>query len=490
MPSGWPWMSVTRELCASRNSCVVSRPFTSAATAIIIPKTVETSARSPSGTATSSTRSFLIRGRPRGVSNGMGSAVRSLMAAAPRHVSWLACRGGGRRRPRWAARLPSLPVVTDLTRNAVEVLPKGELERKLELGRPLRVKLGIDPTSADIHLGHTVVLGKLREFQDAGHKVVLIIGDYTARVGDPSGRSKARPFVSGEEIDANARTYQEQAMKVLREDPELLEVRHNSEWLDMPMVEFLRLARTTTVAQILERDDFRRRWDAREPITVLETLYPLLQGYDSVAVDADVEIGGTDQTFNLMLGRDIQRAFGKPEQAVLTLPLLVGTDGRDKMSKSLGNYVGVTDPPEDMYGKTMRIPDELIGEWYRLLLLREAPSDVGPRDAKRALARALVERYHGAEAAVRAEEHFDRMAARQAPDDVPEAAFSEDRVHLPAVLGEAFGVSRSEVRRQIAQGGVHIGDEVVEAPDQPAERVDGQVVRMGKRRYVRLRRAA
>ena len=380
--------------------------------------------------------------------------------------------------------------MTDLIRNAMEVLPKGELERKLALGRPLRVKLGIDPTSADIHLGHTVVLGKLREFQDAGHKVVLIIGDYTARVGDPSGRSKARPFVSGEEIDANARTYQEQAMKVLRDDPESLEVRRNSEWLDMPMVDFLRLARTTTVAQILERDDFRRRWDAREPITVLETLYPLLQGYDSVAIDADVEIGGTDQTFNLVLGRDIQRAFGKPEQAVLTLPLLVGTDGTEKMSKSLNNYVGVTDPPEDMYGKSMRIPDELLGSWYRLLLLRDAPADIGPRDAKRALARALVERYHGPEAAVRAEEHFDRMAARRAPDDVPEASFSDDPVHLPAVLGDAFGVSRSEVRRQIAQGGVHIGEEVVEQPDQPADRVDGQVVRMGKRRYVRLRRAA
>src|SRR3954468_9934567 len=490
IPSGWPWMSVTRELCASRNSCVVSRPFTSAATAIIIPNTVEISASSPSGTATSSTRSFLIRGRPRGVSNGMGSAVRSLMAAAPRHVSWRGCRGGGRRRPGWAARLPSLPVVTDLTRNAVEVLPKGELERKLELGRPLRVKLGIDPTSADIHLGHTVVLGKLREFQDAGHKVVLIIGDYTARVGDPSGRSKARPFVSGDEIDANARTYQEQAMKVLRDDGELLEVRHNSEWLDMPMEAFLRLARLATVAQILERDDFRRRWDAREPITLLETLYPLLQGYDSVAIDADVEIGGTDQTFNLMMGRDIQRAFGKPEQAVLTLPLLVGTDGTEKMSKSLNNYVGVTDPPEDMYGKTMRIPDELLGQWYRLLLLREPPQGQSPRDAKRALARGLVERYHGSEAPAAAEAHFDRMAARQAPDEVPEASFTEDPVHLPAVLGDAFGVSRSEVRRMIGQGGVRIENEPGATEDVPADDVDGRVLRMGKRRYVRLRRAA
>jgi tyrosyl-tRNA synthetase len=319
---------------------------------------------------------------------------------------------------------------------------------------------------------------------------VLIIGDYTARVGDPSGRSKARPFVSGEEIDANARTYQEQAMKVLRDDRELLEVRHNSEWLDMPMEAFLRLARIATVAQILERDDFRRRWDAREPITLLETLYPLLQGYDSVAIDADVEIGGTDQTFNLMMGRDIQRAFGKPEQAVLTLPLLVGTDGRDKMSKSLNNSIGVSDPPEEMYGKTMRITDDQIGDWYSLLLLRDAPPDLPPNEAKRALARGIVERYHGAGAAEAAEAHFVRQSQRKPPEKVEEASFTDDPVHLPAVLGDAFGVSRSEVRRQLAQGSVHLGDEVVTEPDQPAERVDGQVVRMGKRRYVRLRRAA
>jgi tyrosyl-tRNA synthetase len=252
--------------------------------------------------------------------------------------------------------------VTDLFRNAVDVLPRGELERKLALGRPLRVKFGVDPTSADIHLGHTVVLGKLREFQDAGHKVVLIIGDYTARVGDPSGRSKARPFVSGAEVDANAETYREQAMKVLRDDPELLEVRHNSEWLDMPMEDFFRLARTATAAQILERDDFAKRWAAREPITILEMLYPLLQGYDSVAVDADVELGGTDQKFNLLLARDIQRQYAKPEQAIMTMPILEGSDGQ-KMSKSLGNQVGVTDAPEEMYGKSMRIDDRQLADW-------------------------------------------------------------------------------------------------------------------------------
>jgi tyrosyl-tRNA synthetase len=380
--------------------------------------------------------------------------------------------------------------VTGLLRNAVDALPKGELERKLELDRPLRVKFGVDPTSADIHLGHTVVLGKLREFQDAGHKVVLIIGDYTARVGDPSGRAKARPFVSGEEIDRNAETYRAQAMKVLRDDPELLEVRHNSEWLNMPMEDFFRLARHATAAQILERDDFAKRWAAREPITILETLYPLLQGYDSVAIDSDVELGGTDQKFNLLLARDIQRAYGKPEQAILTMPILAGTDGREKMSKSLGNHIGVDEPPSEQYGKTMRIPDDLIDEWFRLVLQTDPPAGAGPRDAKRALARGVVERYHGSEAARAAEEQFDRLAARQAPDEVPEASFSDDPVHLPAVLGDAFGVSRSEVRRQIAQGGVHVGDEPVSEPDVPAARLDGAVVRMGKRRYVRLHRAA
>jgi len=384
-------------------------------------------------------------------------------------------------------------MATDLLRNAVDVLPEGELERKLALGRPLRVKLGVDPTSADLHLGHTVVLDKLRQFQDAGHKVVLIIGDYTARVGDPSGRSRTRPVVSGEEIDANARTYQEQAFKVLRDDPEVLEVRFNSEWLDMPMEDLFRLVRTATVAQILERDDFAKRWSAREPISVLELLYPLLQGYDSVAVRADVELGGTDQKFNLLLGRDVQRAYGLPEQAIMTMPILVGTDGREKMSKSLGNYVGVTEPPEEQYGKTLSLPDDAMGEWYRLLLGRELDPSVPPRDAKRALAREIVAKYHGPEAAVAAEAHFDRLfVQRAAPDEMPDATFSpngDGLVHLPAVLADAFGVSRSEARRLIAQGGVRLDDEVVAEADVAADDLDGRVLRAGKRRFARLRRA-
>src|SRR5438067_6275692 len=251
-----------------------------------------------------------------------------------------------------------------LAHDAVDSLPDGALEAKLARaaaeGRPLRVKLGIDPTAPDIHLGHTVVLQRLREFQDAGHRVVLIIGDFTARVGDPSGRSATRPALSGEEIDANARTFQEQAFTVLDPDPARVEVRRNSEWLDRSAEELFSPARTATIAQLLERDDFANRYAGGEPISVLELLYPLLQGYDSVAIGADVELGGTDQKFNLLLGRDVQRAYEVPEQVVLTMPILPGTDGVRRMSKSLGNYIGVTDAPEEVYGKTLSIPDDSL----------------------------------------------------------------------------------------------------------------------------------
>jgi tyrosyl-tRNA synthetase len=386
--------------------------------------------------------------------------------------------------------------VDPLLQDVVDALPAGELERKLALGRPLRVKLGVDPTSADIHLGHTVVLTKLREFQDLGHKVVLIIGDYTARVGDPSGRSKSRPVPSGEEIDANARTYQEQAMAVLREDPDLLEVRWNSEWLDMPMVDFFALARTATAAQILERDDFAKRWGAREPIAILELLYPLLQGYDSVAVRADVELGGTDQKFNLLLGRDVQRAYGVSEQAVLTLPILVGTDGADKMSKSLGNYVGVTDAPEEIYGKTLSLPDAAMGEWFSLLLGEDGvPARMSPRDAKHALGRALVARFHGDEAAAAAAEHFERVFVQKAmPDEIEEASFGagDGPVYLPLLIEDTFGGSRSEARRMIAQGGVKLDGEPLGAGELEVspDRLDGAVLQVGKRKFRRMRRAA
>ncbi|HEX3319015.1 MAG TPA: tyrosine--tRNA ligase [Solirubrobacteraceae bacterium] len=393
------------------------------------------------------------------------------------------------------ANAPSEPAALAawLARNTVDSLPEGALAEKLararEAGRPLRVKLGIDPTAPDIHLGHTVVLQKLREFQDAGHVVVLIVGDYTGRVGDPSGRSKTRPVLSGEEIDRNAETFRRQAGRVL--SGERLEVRHNGEWLDMPAADLFRLARTATVAQILERDDFAKRYRAGEPISVLELLYPILQGYDSVAVDADVELGGTDQTFNLLLGRDVQRAYGRPEQAVLTVPLLPGTDGVEKMSKSLGNDIGVTDPPEEMYGKTMSMPDSALPTWWNLLLGEPPPPDLGPREAKRALARRLVERFHGSEAAAAGEAHFDQVVvAHGAPDDVPEADFAaaDGTAHLPAVLADAFGLSRSEARRLIAQGGVRLDGEALEEVDVPADRLDGAVLQAGRRRFVRLRR--
>jgi tyrosyl-tRNA synthetase len=378
-----------------------------------------------------------------------------------------------------------------LARNAVDCLPRSALARKLAEGRPLRVKLGLDPTAPDIHFGHTVVLTKLREFQDAGHTVVLIVGDFTARVGDPSGRSATRPVLSGDEIDANAETYRRQAAKILRTD-ERLELRRNSEWLDMPMEDLFRLARHPTVAQLLERDDFAKRFAAAEPISLLELLYPVLQGYDSVCVEADVELGGTDQTFNLLMGRSIQQAYGQPPQVVLTVPLLTGIDGAQKMSKSFGNHVGVTEPPGEMYGKTLRIPDEQIAPWFSLLLGREPPQGAGPRDAKRALARALVTGFHGEGAAAEAEEGFDRVfIAHELPAEIEEAVVASQNgtVHLPAVIAEVFGRSRSEARRMLAQGGVRLDGEVLagEPLDLPASALDGRVIQLGKRHFKRLR---
>jgi tyrosyl-tRNA synthetase len=376
-----------------------------------------------------------------------------------------------------------------LERNAVDSLPEGELARKLALGRPLRVKLGIDPTAPDIHLGFTVVLHKLREFQDLGHDAVLIVGDYTARVGDPSGRSSTRPMLDAAEIEANARTFQAQALTVLRR--ERLEVRFNSQWLDMPLAEFYLLARQATVAQILERDDFAQRFAAHQPISVLELLYPLLQGYDSVAVKADVELGGADQKFNLLLARDIQRAYAVPEQAILTMPLLTGTDGVRKMSKSYGNYIGVTDPPGEIYGKTLSIPDSSLESWYWLLLDASPPDTLGPRDAKRALARALVARFHDPEAAEVAEREFDRVHIEHEPPGdirtVPFEVSSTGEVHLPALLAAAFGITTSEARRNLAQGAVRLdGTRVANGTlDLPAERIAGKVIQLGRRRFAR-----
>ena len=378
-----------------------------------------------------------------------------------------------------------------LARNAVEVRPDGALEKRLAEGVPLRVKLGLDPTARDLHLGHTVVLQKLREFQDLGHTVVLIVGDYTARVGDPSGRSATRPVLSPEEIDEHAQTYLAQATKVLAAD-ERLEVRRNSEWLDMPMEDLFRLIRRVTAAQMLERDDFAKRMAASEPVSLLELLYPVLQGYDSVAIKADVELGGTDQTFNLFMGRALQTSYGQPPQVVLTMPLLTGIDGERKMSKSYGNQIGITDPPAEMYGKTLRIPDTELENWYGLLLGQAVPEGVGPRDAKRALARALVRRLWGDAAAGEAEAGFDRIfISHQLPDEIDEVTLQANggTLHLPEVIVQVFGGSRSEARRKLAQGGVKVDGEPLPADplDVPAAALDGRVLQMGKRQYRRLR---
>jgi tyrosyl-tRNA synthetase len=378
-----------------------------------------------------------------------------------------------------------------LSRNTVDTLPKGALEARLAEGRRLRVKLGLDPTAKDLHLGHTVVLQKLREFQDLGHTVVLIVGDYTARVGDPSGRSVTRPVLSPAEIDAHARTYVDQVGKVLSTD-DRLEVRFNSEWLDMPMEDLFRLVRTVTIAQLLERDDFSKRMAASEPISLLELLYPVLQGYDSVAIEADVELGGTDQTFNLFMGRALQAHYGQKQQIVLTVPLLTGIDGEQKMSKSYGNDIGITEPPAEMYGKTLRIPDSLLESWYGLLLGRPVPEGLGPRDAKRALARALVTRFHSQEAAEQAEAAFDRVfIAHDVPEEMPDFAIGGNGgvVHLPELIAGAFGGSRSDARRKLQQGGVKLDGERVPAEplDVPAAGLDGRVLQVGKRQFARLR---
>jgi tyrosyl-tRNA synthetase len=376
----------------------------------------------------------------------------------------------------------------ELARNAVDVLPEGELERKLALGRPLRVKLGIDVTAPDVHVGHAIPLQRMAAFQQAGHIGVLIIGDYTTRIGDPSGRSAERPVLSEEEIDRNAQLYFEQASQII--DPERTEVRWNGEWLSkLDFAEVVRLTRTITVARLLERDDFQKRFEARSPISVSELLYPFMQAYDSVAVEADVELGGTDQLYNLLAGREVMQAYGLEAQVALTTPLLVGLDGR-KMSASFGNYIGLSDPPEEQFGKTMRISDELLPEYYRLVMESDQdPSELEPMEAKLALARFVVRRSHGEEAAAAAEAHFTRVIREgRAPDDVPEAPLPDgDPVHLPALVRDVFGLSTSEARRLIAQGGVKVDDSVVGDLDVPRSGLEGALLQVGKRQFVRLR---
>ena len=377
-----------------------------------------------------------------------------------------------------------------LTRNAVDVLPAGGLEEKLKLGRPLRVKLGIDPTSPDIHLGFAFVLDRLAAFQAAGHTVVLIVGDYTARIGDPSGRSKERPVLDDEVLDANAQQFADQAFRVL--DRDRTEVRFNGEWLgSLTYGDTVRLARTMTVARLLERDDFAKRFQAHEPISLSELLYPIMQAYDSVAIEADVEIGGTDQLFNLLAGRDVMPQYGLEPQVVITYPLLVGLDGEEKMSKSKGNYIGVTEAPEEIFGKAMSIPDAALPQWWDLLVGGgEHPGD--PMEWKLELARRVTGRWAGEEGAQAGEAHFTRVVREgQVPDEVAEAALPDgDPVHLPAALAGAFGLSTSEARRLIAQGGVKLDGAVVTGLDVPRADLRDSTVQAGKRRFARFRETA
>ena len=376
--------------------------------------------------------------------------------------------------------------LAELTQNAVDVLPAGGLEEKLKQGRPLRVKLGIDVTSPDIHVGRAVPLQRMRAFQDEGHTGVLIVGDYTTRIGDPSGRSAERPILSDEEIDRNAKTYLEQAMVIL--DPDRTEVRYNGEWLaGLSYGDVVRLGRTVTVARILERDDFTNRMKAQEPISISELLYPLMQAYDSVAIEADVELGGTDQLYNLLAGREVMPHYGLEPQVVLTTPLLLSWDG-SKMSSSKGNNIPLTAPPEEMFGRTMRISDDQLEEWYRLVAQQPVPAG-DPLEAKLELARFIVRRSWGDEGARAAEEHFTRVVREGgAPDQVPDVALPDgDPVHLPALLVDQMGVSStSEARRLIQQGGVKLNGAPTVDLDIGREALAGALLQVGKRRFARL----
>jgi tyrosyl-tRNA synthetase len=373
-----------------------------------------------------------------------------------------------------------------LTRNAVDVLPEGGLEAKLKLGRPLRVKLGIDVTAPHIHVGNGIPLQRMRAFQDQGHTGVLIVGDYTTRIGDPSGASAERPMIEPEEIDRMAARFFESAYTIL--DPDRTEVRYNGEWLgELDFAGVLRLARTTTVARLLERDDFSKRFAAQQSISVSELLYPLMQAYDSVAIEADVELGGTDQLYNLLAGREVMQAYGLEPQVILTTPLIESWDGT-KMSGSKGNYIALVEDPNEQFGKTLRLPDELLDDYFRLVAeTEERPTD--PLEAKLALARFVVSRGHGEEAARAAEEHFTRVVREgRAPDEVPELRLPDgDPVHLPALLVDGLGIgSTSEARRLIGQGGVRLDGEPLTELDVPRERLSGRLLQAGKRRYARL----
>lgn len=376
--------------------------------------------------------------------------------------------------------------LSELTLNAVDVLPAGELERKLELGRPLRVKLGIDVTAPDVTLGNGIPLQRMAAFEREGHVGVLIVGDYTTRIGDPSGRKTLRPMIDPEEIDRNAQKFFDDASTII--DPARTELRFNSEWLGkLDFAEILRLTRTTTVARMLERDDFAKRFAAKEPVSISELLYPLMQAYDSVAVEADVELGGTDQLYNLLMGREVMEAYGLEPQVALTVEYLDSWDGSG-MSASRGNYIGLREAPEEQFGKAMRIPDSLLPQWYRLVMESEPP-DGDPLDAKLQLARFIVDRAHGEAGVARGEGYFTRVVREGgAPEEaeIPVASVDGGDVYLPQLLSDQFGQSNSHWRRVIEQGGVKIDGEPVREIELPAERLRGTLIQAGKRQFVRV----
>ena len=385
-----------------------------------------------------------------------------------------------------------------LLRHTDKVVPESDLVAKLEAREPLRVKLGLDPTAPAVTLGWAVVLRKLRQFQDLGHTAVLIVGDFTAQVGDPSEKGSQRKRLSADEVNLYAEEVLGQFGKVLAEDN--LEIRRNSEWLaSLDMYGLLELTSSATVAQMLERSDFASRYESGSPISVMEFLYPLLQGYDSVAVNADVELGGSDQLWNLMMGRIVQERYGQDPQVALTMPLLVGTDGSQKMSQSLGNYIGVEDEPAEMFGKTMSIPDTAMPEWFRLAADYDssdvdeieaglASAELHPNDVKRQLARSVVSLYWGGQAGVEAEQGFDEVFKRGgAPDEMVEHQLPpDDPINLPSLIREVFGISGAEARRLLTQGAVRVDGETIALVEMPRAGLVGTVIKVGKRRFARL----
>ena len=400
---------------------------------------------------------------------------------------------------------PSFPSVNEqmdlIRRGASEIIPEEELVQKIEramaTGVPLNVKLGADPSAPDLHIGHAVVLQKMRDFQDLGHQVILIVGDFTAMIGDPTGRSKTRPALTIEETQRNGRTYFEQATKVL--SSKRIRMVYNSEWLGkMSFAEVIRLASRFTVSQMLEREDFHNRFDTEVPISLHEFLYPLAQAMDSVAIESNVELGGTDQKFNLLVGRDLQRSYGMDPQAIVTMPLLVGTDGHEKMSKSLGNYVGLNDFPNDMYGKLLSIPDELMASYYKYALFygdleveeirRKLESgELHPRDAKRRLAREVVARYTSEGTAAKAEEEFDRIfIQKDVPEDIETFSLSAPMTVIDIIVEAGLAPSKGEARRLIQGGGVSIDGEKVSDAAHMHQPEEDAVLKVGKRRFVRL----